>query len=37
MMPNYEITYLYEQIYEKIIDSKEFPATIVTGENYDFR
>jgi hypothetical protein len=36
-VPNYEITYLYEQIYEKIIDSKEFPATIVTGENYDFR
>jgi hypothetical protein len=36
-VPNYEITYLYEEIYEKIIDSKEFPATIVTGENYDFR
>lgn len=36
-VPNYEITYLYERIYEKIIDSKEFPATIVTGENYDFR
>ena len=36
-VPNYEITYLYEQIYEKIIDSKEFPATIVTGKNYDFR
>jgi len=36
-VPNYEITYLYEEIYEKIIDSKEFPATIVTGENYDFK
>ena len=36
-VPNYEITYLYEEIYEKIIDSKQFPATIVTGENYDFK
>lgn len=36
-VPNYEIQYLYENIYEQIIDSKEFPSTIVTGDNYDFR